>query len=130
MNKGLSDYKIKKIMDCFCVDIRASKTALFLGINRNTINRYFNQFRKKIAASLSGASGLFFGEIECDESYFGPKRIRGKRGRGSAGKTPVLTRRNRVCRDCGKLLKSQTHAHYSGKNPRGISRVYRWLEGL
>ena len=90
MNKGLSDYKIKKIMDCFCVDIRASKTALLLGINRNTINRYFNQFRKKIAASLSGASGLFFGEIECDESYFGPKRIRGKRGRGAAGKTPVF----------------------------------------
>ena len=90
MNKGLSDYKIKKIMGCFCVDITASKTALLMGINRNTINRYYNLFRQKIAASLAGISGLFSGEIECDESYFGPKRIRGKRGRGAAGKTPVF----------------------------------------
>jgi len=28
-------------------------------------------------------------EFECDESYFGAKRVRGKRGRGAAGKTPV-----------------------------------------
>ena len=90
MNKGLSDYKIKKIMGCFCVDITASKTALLMGINRNTINRYYNLFRQKIATFLAGVSGLFSGEIECNESYFGPKRIRGKRGRGAAGKTPVF----------------------------------------
>ena len=30
------------------------------------------------------------GVFECDESYFGAKRIRGKRGRGAAGKTPVF----------------------------------------
>ena len=36
------------------------------------------------------------GEFELDESYFGAKRIRGKRGRGAAGKTPVfgLLKRN------------------------------------
>ena len=28
------------------------------------------------------------GEFEVDESYFGAKRVRGKRGRGAAGKTP------------------------------------------
>ena len=32
----------------------------------------------------------FSGEIEIDESYFGSKRVRGKRGRGAANKTPVL----------------------------------------
>ena len=32
----------------------------------------------------------FSGEIEIDESYFGSKRVRGKRGRGAAKKTPVL----------------------------------------
>jgi transposase-like protein len=31
-----------------------------------------------------------FGEFEVDESYFGAKRIRGKRGRRAAGKTPVF----------------------------------------
>ena len=30
------------------------------------------------------------GEIELDESYFGARRVRGKRGRGAAGKTPVF----------------------------------------
>lgn len=30
------------------------------------------------------------GEFELDESYFGAKRIRGKRGRGAAGKTSVF----------------------------------------
>ena len=30
------------------------------------------------------------GEFECDESYFGPGRVRGKRGRGAVGKTPVF----------------------------------------
>ena len=37
-----------------------------------------------------------FGEFELDESYFGARRIRGKRGRGAAGKTPVfgLLKRN------------------------------------
>ena len=90
MNKGLSDYKIKKIMLHFCEDITASQTASLLGINRNTINRYFNLFRRKIAASTLAEGKLFSGEIECDESYFGAKRIRGKRGRGAAGKTPVF----------------------------------------
>ena len=32
----------------------------------------------------------FRGEIEADESYFGAKRIRGKRGRGAGGKTIVF----------------------------------------
>ena len=30
------------------------------------------------------------GEFELDESYFGARRIRGKRGRGAAGKAPVF----------------------------------------
>jgi transposase len=31
-----------------------------------------------------------FGVFELDESYFGAKRVRGKRSRGAAGKTPVF----------------------------------------
>lgn len=30
------------------------------------------------------------GEVEVDESYFGPRRVRGKRGRGARGKIPVV----------------------------------------
>ena len=49
------------------------------------------------------------GEFEVDESYFGAKRVRGKRGCGAAGKTPVfeLLKRGgkvivRIIPDCSK----------------------------
>ncbi len=35
------------------------------------------------------------GEIEVDESYFGARRVRGKRGRGAAGKTIVFGMKKR-----------------------------------
>lgn len=44
----LSDYKIRKIIWCFCVDVNASKTAVLLGHDRNTINHWFNVFRQVI----------------------------------------------------------------------------------
>ena len=89
-NRPLSDYKIKKIIRCFCEDIEASKSAKILDINRNTINKYYNIFRTHILLSLNDKNQKLSGEFELDESYFGAKRIRGKRGRGAAGKTPVF----------------------------------------
>ena len=86
----ITTYKIKKNLRFFSEDISAAKTAKLLNINRNTINRYFNVFREKIvkhsAAEMARTKGVF----ELDESYFGAKRVRGKRGRGAAGKTPVF----------------------------------------
>ena len=90
MNNKLSRYKVKKIIFCFCEDIDATKTSGLLSINRNTINRYYNLFREAIYHSLSSACLPEKGEFELDESYFGARRIRGKRGRGAAGKTPVF----------------------------------------
>ena len=91
----------KKIMKYFCDDLTASTTAKILSINRNTINAYFNEFRVKILEnSIKEHSKEFcvfeHNVFELDESYFGARRIRGKRGRGAAGKTPVfgLLKRN------------------------------------
>ena len=39
----------------------------------------------------AGAKLKLSGEIEIDESYFGAKRVRGKRGRGTLCKTPVFS---------------------------------------
>jgi len=44
----LSDYKMKKIMRCFCVDIPATKATLLLNMNRNTTTRFFRLFREAI----------------------------------------------------------------------------------
>ena len=88
-SRGLSDYKVKKIIQCFILDLDATQTSKLLEINRNTINRYYNKIRLQIFLSLT-KKDQFSGEVECDESYFGGKRIRGKRGRGASKKTPVF----------------------------------------
>ena len=93
-NSRLSDYRIKKIIECFCIDIEASKTAQLLGLNRKTVNRYFLAFRKLIHAHQCAEKERFVGVIEVDESFFGPSRLRGrpgprKRGRGTT-KQPVF----------------------------------------
>jgi len=90
MSNNLSAHRIKKIIACFCENIPASKTASILGVNRNTINRYFNLFREAIFLQSLANNEKSSGEFELDESYFGAKRVRGKRGRGAAGKTPVF----------------------------------------
>ena len=74
----------------FCEDIEASKTARLTGICRNTVNRYYNVFREHILSWQYEEVMRLSGEIEVDESYFGARRVRGKRGRGAAGKTPVF----------------------------------------
>ena len=58
--------------------------------NRNTANRYYNLLRRAILSESIREAGREVGEYELDESYFGARRVRGKRGRGAAGKTPVF----------------------------------------
>ena len=105
----LSTQKINKILLCFSEDLTATKTAKILNLNRRTIDRYFSIFREKIFESSKTEKLNGKGIFECDESYFGPKRIRGKRGRGAVGKTPVfgLLKRNgkvfvQVVKNCSK----------------------------
>lgn len=80
------------IIKCFCVDLTSSDTAILCGLSRNTINRMFLDIRMRIFSLLlfEEQEGKSSGVFECDESYFGAKRVRGKRGRGAAGKTPVF----------------------------------------
>jgi transposase-like protein len=97
----LTDYKIRKIIGCFYIDLTASQSTIITGLNRNTINRFFNIFRRAILFnSIETDKEKIEGNIELDESYFGARRVRGKRGRGAAGKTIVfgiLKRDDKVC---------------------------------
>ena len=90
----ISKYNLKKIIKHFCVDIPSSKTAILTKINRNTINRYYNIFRKIIYKKQVTDLEKIIGKAELDESYFGSKRGKGiteklKRGRGTL-KQPVF----------------------------------------
>ncbi len=81
--------KTRQIMDLFAHDLNASYIAKITGINRNTINRYLTEIRTRISEYCQLQSP-FREEIEIDESYFGARRIKGKRGRGAHRKTIVF----------------------------------------
>jgi transposase-like protein len=90
MVNNLSDYKVKKIISFCSEDIDATRSSKILGLSRKTVNRYFNMFREAILAFSTEEPDSQAVEFEVDESYFGARRVRGRRGRGAAGKTPVF----------------------------------------
>jgi transposase len=85
----LSHYKVERIFYNFFYDFTATQTALILSLNRNTINLWYRRFREAIVRSSIIESKEYW-EFEVDESYFWAKRVRGKRWRWAAGKTPVF----------------------------------------
>lgn len=85
----ISEVKFKQILKCFSQDFTASQTSLLTNVSRNTVNGLFAKFRLRILDLTTNREGLG-GEVEVDESYFGARRVRGKRGRGALGKIPVV----------------------------------------
>lgn len=85
----ISEVKFKQILKCFSQDFTASQTSLLTKISRNTINSLYTKIRERIF-ELSLNQESLDGEVEVDESYFGARRVRGKRGRGAKGKIPVV----------------------------------------
>jgi len=90
----ISGYKVGKILKHFVVDVEASKTSQLLGLNRKTVDDYYNLFRGLVYVQQKQEFTRLSGIIELDESYFGARRIRGKhiklkRGRGTR-KQPVF----------------------------------------
>ena len=88
----ISRRKFDTIFKCFAVDIPATKTADISFCNRNTTNRYFSIFRKLIHNDAIREREIINlkNVVEIDESYFGPTRVRGKRGRGAGQKVIVF----------------------------------------
>ena len=60
-------------------DLRAWKIAELSSVSRPTINQLFMRLRIRIA-QVCNASSPLSGEVEVDESYFGARRVCGKRG--------------------------------------------------
>ena len=82
MYHRLSTTKINKIILCFVEDITATATAKIVGVNRSTVNRYFNIIREKIFKESLKETEKEIVTFKIDESYFEAKRVRGKKGRG------------------------------------------------
>lgn len=104
----ISEAKFRQIVKLFALDLNANQISELSGISRITINRYLMAIRERIAEFCEMESP-FQGEIEVDESYFGPRRVKGKRGRGAGSKTIVFGMKKRdgkvyteIVPDCSK----------------------------
>ena len=96
MFKGskLSSYRVRKVVECFCLDLTATQTARLLKLNRKTVNALYQRFRLLICLQRMNERRAFRGVVEVDECYFGASRVRGRalprlRGRGTL-KQPVF----------------------------------------
>ena len=85
----LSEAKFRQLVKCFSLDLTALQTAEITALNRNTIDRIYGLIRQRMYERCLESFPIQ-GEIEADESYFGSRRVRGKRGRGASGKTIVF----------------------------------------
>lgn len=106
---SLSERRFRAFLRLFAADIPALKTARLTGLSYVTAHRLYTLLRGRIVGLACAEARAFSGEIEVDESYFGARRVRGKRGRGAGGKLPVLGVHKRgdrvflsVVRNCSK----------------------------
>ena len=85
----ISETKFRYLLRLFALDLTASDAARLTGLSVRSVNDVYLRLRRRlqtwcpVPAELNGA-------VELDESYFGPRRVRGKRGRGASGKTIVF----------------------------------------
>lgn len=86
----ISEREFRMLLKCFAGDLPALVTSRLLGMNYRTAHRFYSLLRNRILHDSLEQQAAFAGEIEVDESYFGARRVRGKRGRGASGKIPVL----------------------------------------
>ena len=86
----ISEGIFRKVLKLFCADIPALTAAGLAGLSVQSTQRLYDGLRLRIMALTLEEARPFAGEVEIDESYFGARRVRGKRGRGAGGKTPVV----------------------------------------
>ena len=83
----IAEAKFRLLARHFALDLLASDAAQLTGISHRSVITIFSKIRQRIAEECERQSPFKNGEVEVDESYFGP---RGKRGRGAGRKTIVF----------------------------------------
>lgn len=129
----ISEAKFRQLLKCFALDLNAYETSQLTAISHRSCKVIYAKLRLHIAKFCID-NPISSGEFELDESYFGARRIRGKRGRGAAGKTPVfgLLKRDgnvhvQIVENCSK---DQLMPIIQGKILEGSTIPYRRLESL
>ena len=86
----IAEAKFRLLIRYFALDLHAADAAQLTGISHRSVITIFGKIRQRIADECERQSPFKDGDVEVDESYFGPHRVRGKRGRGASGKTIVF----------------------------------------
>jgi len=85
----ISEAKFRYVLRLFALDLTASDTARLTGLSVRSVNALYLRLRRRLQTWYPVPADLD-GAIELDESYFGTRRVRGKRGRGANGKAIVF----------------------------------------
>ena len=85
----ISEVKFRYLLRLFALDLTASDAARLTGLSVRSVNEVYLRLRSRLQTWCSVPAELN-GAVELDESYFGPRRVRGKRGRGAGSKTIVF----------------------------------------
>ena len=85
----IGERKFRDLLRLFALDITADRAAALTGLHHNTTLALYRCLRGRMA-EMAQADCPFRGRVEVDESYFGPTRTRGHKGRGNPRKVPVF----------------------------------------
>ena len=86
----LSESKFRDIIRYFSMDLESSKISLPTGISQHSLSVIFKAIRLRLFKASEQEAYQHKSIFECDESYFGARRVRGVRGRGAKGKIIVF----------------------------------------
>jgi transposase len=107
----LSEPKFRLLVQHFALDLSAAQAAQLTGLSHRSAITIFGKIRQRVAEECERQSPFKNGEVEVDESYFDPRRVRGRRGRGVGRKTIVfglLKRDGKVYTEVGPDCKKGT----------------------
>lgn len=85
----ISEKKSREIIRYFTLDKIANRTENLTEMTHKSVNQIYLKIRLRLTQDCLRESP-FSREIEVDESYFGARRVKGKRGRGASSKQIVF----------------------------------------
>lgn len=86
----ISEEKFRLVLRLWCENLPIETTCRLTNLSKDSVYRLYLKIQKRVIELALEESDWRGSQLEIDESYFGPRRVRGKRGRGAGHKIPVV----------------------------------------
>ena len=135
----ISERKFREIIRLFSADLTAVQIAFITKINRTTINKTLQKVRIRIAEFCERESNFVknYNDIKNDETYFWPRRVRGKREHRAKNKTIVFCMKKRegkvytqIIANCSKKLILPMTKYKTGTPATLFTNGFKTYDGL